>query len=118
MKIKVSDTTPLQLDWMVATIALSCKAYINKPSQQCWINVSPAGHEVFSPTTDWAQGGPIIEREGLNLSYDREWVYDPNNVDPDDEPGNCRWATRKEQAMNTQKASKLGDEVEIPEELK
>lgn len=31
---------------------------------------------------------------------------------------NCRWATRKEQAMNTQKASKLGDEVEVPEELK
>lgn len=34
------------------------------------------------------------------------------------EPGNCRWATGKEQAMNTQKnASKMGDELEVPEEL-
>ena len=33
-------------------------------------------------------------------------------------PNNCRWATRKEQAMNTQKnANKLGDEVEVPDEL-
>jgi hypothetical protein len=33
------------------------------------------------------------------------------------EPNNCRWATRKEQVMNTRKASRLGDEVDVPEEL-
>lgn len=44
-------------------------------------------------------------------------TLDRINVNGNYEPDNCRWATRKEQAMNTQKASKLGDEVEIPEEL-
>jgi hypothetical protein len=44
-------------------------------------------------------------------------TLDRKNVNGNYEPSNCRWATRKEQAMNTQKASKLGDEVEIPKEL-
>jgi len=44
-------------------------------------------------------------------------TLDRRNVNGDYEPGNCRWATRKEQAMNTRKASRLGDEVEVPQEL-
>lgn len=44
-------------------------------------------------------------------------TLDRINVNGNYEPSNCRWATRKEQAMNTQKASKLGDEVDVPEEL-
>lgn len=34
-------------------------------------------------------------------------TLDRINVNGNYEPGNCRWATRKEQAMNTQRASKL-----------
>jgi hypothetical protein len=44
-------------------------------------------------------------------------TLDRENVNGNYEPGNCRWATKKEQAMNTQKASKLGEEVEVPDEL-
>lgn len=44
-------------------------------------------------------------------------TLDRINVNGNYEPGNCRWATRKEQAINTQRASRLGDEVDVPEEL-
>ena len=46
-----------------------------------------------------------------------ERTLDRRKVNGNYEPDNCRWATRKEQAMNTQKVSKLGNEVTIPEEL-
>jgi hypothetical protein len=34
-------------------------------------------------------------------------TLDRKNVNGDYEPNNCQWATRKEQAMNTQKTSKI-----------
>jgi len=44
-------------------------------------------------------------------------TLDRRNVNGNYEPENCRWATRKEQSMNTRKTSQLGDEVEILPEL-
>jgi hypothetical protein len=69
---------------------------------------------VFKPSTDWSQGGPIIEREGIELFRNNEKNY---------------WFTSKARnqigvgptplvaAMRAFVASKLGDEIELPKEL-
>src|SRR5574340_1171468 len=77
--------------------------------------------ERWSPSTDWAQGGPIIERERLHLcpviDVDDKgykwgaWVDVP--------PFRDKWfgPTPLVAAMRCYVASKFGDEVDVPEEL-
>jgi hypothetical protein len=80
---------------------------------------SRAGHweviETFKPSTDWDQGGPIIEREGIRLhrSHTGEWWASPE-VDPH-RP--ISGATPLVAAMRCFVAEVLGDEVDIPAEL-
>jgi hypothetical protein len=69
----------------------------------------------FNPPTNWAQGGLIIEREkiALNLS-ENGWVatrIEPPSV------SEARGPTPLVAAMRCYVASKLGDEVEVPDEL-
>lgn len=71
----------------------------------------------YNYSIDWAQGGPIIERERIRI--DCPWNPGPFEA-------TCRidgvtaWTegpTVLVAAMRCYVASKLGDEVEIPEEL-
>jgi hypothetical protein len=66
-------------------------------------------YEGYTPSTDWAQGGPIIEREMITV----EWTGEDWRT--------CIWCDEKFlgptpliAAMRAYVASKLGDEVEIP----
>lgn len=142
MQIKTATLTSPALDWAVAECENNLwLAYENalladrpvppRPSEFLRDNNYSAA---FAPSTDWAQGGPIIERENIATSFDREWVYGPGNVHPDDEPDNGdRWLAaldiRGDQclseygptllvtAMRCYVASKLGDTVDIPDKL-
>jgi hypothetical protein len=72
-------------------------------------------------STDWAQGGPIIEREEISIEYGRaefksEWIAYKLGLPDEDNPQGG--PTPLIAAMRCYVASKLGDEVEIPEELK
>jgi hypothetical protein len=66
----------------------------------------------FTPSADWAQGGAIIERERIAM-----FVEYPNDWCATD--GNRRMAgeTPLIAAMRCYVASKLGDEVEMPDAL-
>lgn len=76
---------------------------------------------VYNPTTDWSQGGPIIEREKIEikyLGYDNPPYWGALKFSP------STYARRGAvgptpliAAMRCYVASKLGDEIEIPEEL-
>ena len=101
--MKTSELTGAALDWAVT----KCEGY---------------NHE-FTPgnvwgkwgwTTDWGQGGPIIEREGIRIEPRGLWcaAHDSNE---------WTWysgGTALIAAMRCYVASKLGDNIELPKGLK
>ena len=88
----------------------------NRATGKPWVFHGPGC--AFSPSTDWSQGGPIIEREFItiiNAAGDDVWSAYPIADDP--------VAHRKSgptpliAAMRCYVASKLGEEVEVPNGL-
>jgi len=109
MNIKTSDLIGPALDWAVA----KCEG--ERYSHDTTYN--GIGQE-FPPTnysTDWARGGPIIEREKLCVvpQFPSGWAATTDNAKDPIETG----PTPLIAALRCYVASKLGDKVEIPEEL-
>jgi hypothetical protein len=114
MGIKTSELTGTALDWAVA----KCEAVKLHPMPQNGVMEihfsQPNGGNSFSPSTDWAQGGPIIEGYGIELALiANHWkaaiAFSGKEVQ--------RGPTPLIAAMRCYVASKLGDEVEVPKEL-
>lgn len=75
----------------------------------------------YPASTEWAVGGPIIEREGIDLrkqyalNSDTDWTA---TLEWLDEPrGEGFGPTPLIAAMRAFVSSRLGDEVEIPDEV-
>jgi len=119
MKIKVSELTGAALDWAVA---ISQKVCIGEPLHSTFALEFKLMHDSgdLQFSTDWAQGGPIIEREVISLIHPKYdcWTAHCYDKTLDDESYTLDGPTPLIAAMRCYVASKLGDEVEIPEELK
>jgi len=121
MKIKTSELTGAALDWAVA---ISQKVCIGEPLHSRFALEFKLMHDSgdLQFSTDWAQGGPIIERERMDIEC---WDFHsmPWNAsmwwDDESSSGNIQMhgPTPLIAAMRCYVASKLGGEVEIPEEL-
>ena len=120
MKVKVSEASGVVLDWLVA----KCEGHRLELNYQYtegrrfdgWWQCGP-GH--WQPLcrywADWAQGGPIIDREKISIifhvsngvaarttAYPPEYHYGPTPLIA---------------AMRCLVTSRLGEEVEVPDEL-
>lgn len=125
MKIKTATLTDTALDLAVALSAgLPCKIEIRIEDQKkyCYL-LSDAGYRtgVFKPSTDPSQSWPIIERESINLYLS---TGKPSAAMWENLPGGGRLIAEATDcptgliaAMRCYVASRLGDEVEIPETL-
>jgi hypothetical protein len=114
--MRTNELTGAALDWAVAKCeGLLCFGYRTN-GERFAVELSDGEVEGFMPSTDWAQGGPIIEREGIQLWKGGTWCasLDQSFNPPEFETGETPLIA----AMRCYVASKLGDEVEIPEELK
>ena len=102
--MKTNELTGAALDWAVAV---------------CEHNVGwePEGEDRDYYSTDWAQGGPIIERERINIDCDDQGVWFASY----DLSAETAWGSTSLMpliaAMRCYVASKLGDEIGIPKEL-
>jgi hypothetical protein len=111
--MKVSELTRAALNWAVA----KCAGLISGND----FDIGFINESGFDPSEDWAQGGPIIEREGmaLNMEDTREWRVSMW-WDDEDSKGDILMVgpTPLIAAMRCYVASQMGDEIELPEELK
>ena len=122
MKIKTKDLTGAALDWAVA----KCMGYVEqgvygtpefRDSEVYLCYCGAVLNSCYAPSTDWAQGGPIIERERISI---RQWTNVPivhAYMPHDDAPWASDGTSPLVAAMRCLAAAKLGDEVDVPEEL-
>ena len=113
--MKTSELTGTALDWAVA----KCEGLLaihggNLQIYRGQLKVHPSSlGTVYTPSTDWSQGGPIIEREKISINREtlaNQWLA-------------CPYGTRTARsgptpliaAMRCYVASKMGDTVEVPE---
>lgn len=137
--MRTSELTGAALDWAVAKCEdpdlvwdESSEGFVfSMDNPLCFLSE-------FEPSADWYQGGPIIEREGIGIYREctRDWERVPAPLSPGTTweaiagtyyvgehecPGahgvTCEGPTPLIAAMRCFVASRLGDEVDIPQEL-
>ena len=123
MKVKMAELTGAALDWAVA-MCEGASAYLTDEIALGgevvlqWTEKFDIPLHHYTPSTDWSQGGPIIEREKLDVC-----IHKPTH----------QWCSATQSsvgrfargygptpliaAMRCYVASNLGDEVDIPGEL-
>lgn len=113
MKIKTAELTGAALDWAVA----KCVGSDPEITQYGGTTALRFEHRLYSPSTDWATGGPIIERERIDIwCYESDLAIFRANIQGSgmlDQQGRTMLIA----AMRCYVASKLGDEIEVPKEL-
>lgn len=123
MKIKTSELIGAALDWAVAKCEGRLRGF-PPLGERTDLNEGVTLHgvkEFLHYSTNWARGGPIIEGEGITVIC---WNKNPDQwgarkwLELDGAPSVHVYApTPLIAAMRCYVASKLGDEVDVPEEL-
>jgi hypothetical protein len=113
--METSKLEGLALDWAVA----KCRGVLNPNFVGGEVAHFTALQSTGSChyTRSWHTSGPLIEQEKIELSWDETWSASHPSI----RPKSRKWSRGTSPliaAMRCYVASKLGDEVEIPEELK
>lgn len=118
---KTADLIDLALNWAVA----KAEGHVKDLDEGVDVMGLTLEQWHYSPSTDWRQGGPIMEKMKIGLSYFKGDTLDKKPfvvaaISTDYGPEGSLWMagpTPLIAAMRCYVASKLGNEVDIPEEL-
>jgi hypothetical protein len=120
--MKTSELTGLALNWAVATCEGGTGLWFDTVATY-WVKLdgkdralSKGWAQSYTPSTNWAQGGPIIEREWDNIM--RRFYLSKSNESGDMWPDYMLNGQPVLIAfMRCYVASKLGDNVDIPKSI-
>jgi hypothetical protein len=131
--MKTNELSGAALDWAVAKCEPDDKLaiYFDETTGEPLCHDDWPDNQEFRPSTNWAQGGAIIEREKISLlwmqfSNEQFWV---GSIDKDEHEHEmfegidipyeyeATGTTPLTAAMRCYVASKMGDEVDVPKEL-
>ena len=118
MKVSVNELTGTALDWAVAQCEgvrvrlLEFGLCYGEPGnidyQDQWVG--------YCPSADWSQGGPIVERERIKIDPRKgQWEATIWNEAATQNPAYA--PTPLIAAMRCFCASRIGDEIEVPDEI-
>ena len=118
MKVKTANLKGAALNWAVA----KCEGLLDSRGRISdeYID-SLRSHQTGDFTSDWSVAGPIIDREKINLillpspnyTSNKEWNYWVGSIVTHSVTGPSPLIA----AMRCFVASRMGDEIEIPDEL-
>lgn len=116
MKVKTAELRGVQLDYAVAK-AIGQKLTDEDFDKQTGVLWFESEHEwrIWTPSTDWSQCGPLIEAEDIEFKWVSDATLEAHSYLHDPHYG--YGLTHQEAACRLIVASKLGDEVDIPDEL-
>ena len=125
--MKTSALTGAALDWAVAKAEgkdffIEGKAVLSFCPGADIPGVPYFDREYWMPSVKWSQGGPIIERERIEIQKGNPLYFPEGNENGDYyEPlwiaGKMHGQTPLIAAMRCYVVSKMGNEIEVPEEL-
>lgn len=126
MKVKTSELTGPALRWAVAEAEWKGGVSVGCLIGQQIYCYDDGEKVLYEPDTNWAQGGPIIEKmHGYCMEYypelpedERFYCSTPSVAEVwHNHPVSARGGTTLVATMRCYVASKLGDEVDVPNEL-
>lgn len=133
IEVKTSELEGAALDWAVAHVELIETSFrygreLVKVHDRGGIKLIESIRSIYSPSTDWSQGGPLIEKyRAYPIRYDDTAVIseegrffvlvDSETLNFGDEFDSMEGSTPLIAACRAIVASKLGDTVQVPADL-
>jgi hypothetical protein len=116
--MKTNELTDNALNWAVA----KCEGLLafgwEDDMGLLKITLSTGETEYFIPTMKWEQGGPIIEREIAKIERFSDALWEATAFTKNAQDIVQDGPTPLIAAMRAYVASKLGDDVDVPDEMK
>lgn len=126
-KIKIAEAPEQVIDFLVAKCEgekygpPTFRVHQNSKGATVYLNAGMQQSGIpYRPSADWAQGGPITEREGISTVFQgdgHEWVASLWDYETEDWRLHTTGPTPLIAAMRCYCYAKLGEYVDIPEEL-